>query len=42
MKTQNNVSLEDLKNLALTSQEITQIKGGERGNAVIIVDWGEN
>lgn len=36
MKTQKDVSIEDLKNLALTSQEAANVKGG--GNVEIIID----
>ena len=42
MKTQKDVSIEDLKNLALTSQEAANVKGGGsstgRGNVEVIVE----
>ncbi|MGB0931067.1 MAG: hypothetical protein ACPGVB_09845 [Chitinophagales bacterium] len=41
MNTQKNVTFEDFKTAALSTEEISQLKGGEDryANVEIIVDW---
>lgn len=41
MNTHKNVSIEDFKTAALSTEQTSQLKGGEDGyvNVAIIVDW---